>query len=103
VHPACQTVTENSLPAAKATGHENHHSSASDVKVTIKYMEFHFHFPRTNSYCGTLSREKLDIFVPLITNSSWDGSVGIVTSLRARLLTVVVRFPEMQPFFLRYP
>lgn len=82
---------------------ENHHSSASDVMVIIKYTEFNFHFPRMNSYRGTLSREKFYIFVPLITNSSWDSSVGIVTSLRARLLTVVVRFPEMQPFSLRYP
>jgi hypothetical protein len=82
---------------------ENHHSSASDVKVIIIYMEFHFHFPRTNSYRGTLSRRKLYIFVPKITNPSRDSSVRIVTSRRPRLLRVVVRFPALEPFSLRYP
>jgi len=82
---------------------ENHNSFASDVKVTIKYEEFHFHFPRTNSYRGTLNGGKLCIFVPSITNPSWDSSVGIVTSLRARQLRVAVRFPAMKPFSRRYP
>lgn len=82
---------------------ENHNSSVSDVKVTIKYKKFHFHFPRTNSYRGTLHGGKLCIFVPLITNPSSDSSVGIVTSLRTRQLRVVVRFPAMEPFSLRYP
>lgn len=82
---------------------ENHHSSASDVKVTIKYMEFDFHFPRTNSYRGTISRGKLYIFVPKITNPSRDSSVGIVTSLWARLLRVIDRLPVTDPFSLRYP
>ena len=103
VNPARQTFTKNSLPAAKRPERETHHSSASDVKVTINYMEFHFDFPRTNSYRGTLSRGKLYIFVPKITNPSRDSSVGRVTSLWARLLRVVVRYPVMEPFSLRYP
>lgn len=81
---------------------ENHQSSASDVKVIMKYMEFHFHFPPTNSCRGTFSRGKLYIFVLKITNLSRDSSFSIVTSLRVGLLTVVVRFPATEPFSLRY-